>query len=80
MIVWTNAAALDATLLDPTDGLQDVTVVKQTRDPRQQELHVDYEVALGWSGRVAWLAFGVAALMGLIALRRRASLLGPKGH
>ena len=51
-----------------------VTVVKQTRDPGQQELRVDYEVTLGWPGRFVWLAFGAAALSILAAFRWRASL------
>jgi hypothetical protein len=42
VIVWTNAAALDATLLDPTDGLQDVTVVKLGDEPETTELSVGY--------------------------------------
>jgi hypothetical protein len=57
-----------------------VAVVRQTRDSRQQELRVDYEIALGWSGQVLWLAFGGTALTGLVAFRRRGSLLRPQGH
>jgi hypothetical protein len=57
-----------------------VAVVRQSRDPRQQELRVDYEIALGWSGQFLWLAFGVAALTGLIASRRSALLLRAQGH
>jgi len=53
-----------------------VTVVKQTRDPRQQELRVDYEVALGWSGQILWLAFAVAGLAVLAAFRWKRSRFG----
>ena len=52
-----------------------VAVVKQSRDPRQQELRVDYDIALGVSGQFLWLAFGAAALSILAASRWRASLL-----
>jgi len=60
-----------ANAMMPSD--EGVTVVKQTRDPRQQELRVDYEVALGWPGQVLWLAFAVAGLAVLAAFRWRAS-------
>ena len=52
-----------------------VAVVKQSRDPRQQELRVDYDIALGVSGQLLWLAFGAAALSILAAFRWRSSLL-----
>jgi hypothetical protein len=52
-----------------------VAVVKQSRDPRQQELRVDYDIALGVSGQFLWLAFGAAALSILAAFRWRSSLL-----
>jgi hypothetical protein len=54
-----------------------VAVIKQSRDPRQQELRVDYAVAPGWRGRVSWLAFGAGALSVLAALRWRSSRLRP---
>ena len=53
-------------------GDEAISVVRQSRDPRQQELRVDYEIALGLSGRILWLAFGAAALSILAAFRWRA--------
>jgi hypothetical protein len=41
-IVWTNAALLDASTLDPTDGLQEVTVVSLAAEPRATGLSVGY--------------------------------------
>ena len=57
-------------------GDEGVAVVRQSRDFRQQELRVDYEVALGWPGQVLWLAFGVTGLAVLAALRWKRSLFG----
>ena len=67
-----------ANAMIPSD--EGVTVVRQTRDPLQQELRVDYEVAPAWPGQILWLAFGVAGLAALAAFRWRGSLLRPKGH
>lgn len=63
-----------ANAMMPSD--EGVTVVKQTRDPRQQELRVDYEVALGWPGQVLWLAFAAAGLAVFAAFRWKRSLFG----
>ena len=63
-----------ANAMMPSD--EGVTVVKQRRDPRQQELRVDYEVALGWPGQFLWLAFGITGLAVLAALRWKRSLFG----
>jgi hypothetical protein len=41
-VIWTDAAKLDATTLDPTDGLQDVTVVQFAEPPRATVLSVGY--------------------------------------
>lgn len=56
-------------------GDEAIAVVGQSRDPRQQELRVDYEIALELSGQILWLAFGAAALSVLAALRWRSSWL-----
>ena len=49
---------------------REVGVARQTRDPLQREVHIDYRVAPRWSTRALWLALGVAVLATLIVLRR----------
>jgi len=41
-IVWSNAALVDPTLLDPTDGLQDLTVVEFADEPVTTVVSVGY--------------------------------------
>jgi hypothetical protein len=41
-VIWSNAALVDASLLDPTDGLQDLTVVKFGDDPATTVVSVGY--------------------------------------
>jgi hypothetical protein len=54
-----------------------VTVLRQTRDARQQEIRVDYEVALNPAARLIWLGVALTSLVTFIGIRRRgaASLL-----
>ena len=41
-VIWTNAAKLEGTTLDPTEGLQDVTIVKFGDPPTASVLSVGY--------------------------------------
>jgi hypothetical protein len=60
-----------ANALMPDD--RDVGVVAQTRDPRQREIRIEYDVRPRWSARLLWLVLGAAALSTLI-VRRKARL------
>jgi hypothetical protein len=69
-----------ANALIPDDG--DVAVVAQTRDPRQQGVHIEYDVRSRWPVRLLWLVVGAAAVSTLMVRRRigharRAALQGP---
>jgi hypothetical protein len=50
-----------------------VGVVAQTRDPRQREIRIEYDVRQQWPARLLWLVLGAVALSTLI-VRRKARL------
>jgi len=48
-----------------------VGVMSQTRDPRQQEIRIEYSVGPRWAARLQWLVVAVAGLSTLTVIRRR---------
>lgn len=57
-----------ANALIPEAG--DMTVVAQTRDPRQQGVRVEYDVRPRWPARLLWLVLAAAGLSTRIVRRR----------
>jgi len=53
--------------LIPEDG--DVSVVVQTRDPRQQGVRVEYKIGPQWPVQLLWLVLGAAVVSTSIVLR-----------
>jgi len=53
-------------LMPDDDGVE---VVAQTRDPRQRELRVEYDVGPRWPSQLLWLLLGTAGLATLIIFR-----------
>ena len=53
--------------LSPEDA--GIMVTRQMRDPRQQEVRVEYSVGFGWPGQLLWLIAGAVGLLVLTRLR-----------
>jgi hypothetical protein len=51
-------------------GDPDIRVLGQKRDPRQQEVRIDYSVGPRWFARLLWMVLGSAGLMTLMIVRR----------
>lgn len=62
------ASAYLVNALLPRDD--DVGVVAQTRDPRQQTVRVEYNVGPRWPAQLLWLVLGAVGLTTLMVLRR----------
>jgi hypothetical protein len=56
-----------------------IQVLGQTRDPRQQEVRIDYSVGQRPFVQLLWLVFGSAGLLMLMVVRRLPGRLGPLG-
>lgn len=56
-----------------------IRVLGQTRDPRQQEVRIDYSVGPRSFVQLLWLVFGSAGLLMLMVVRRLPSRRGPPG-
>jgi len=46
-----------------------VTLVSQSRDPRQRESHFEYDLRPQWPMRLLWLGMGGAVLTGVVVVR-----------
>lgn len=62
--------------LIPEDG--DVSVVGQTRNARQQEVRIDYNVGPQWPAQILWLVVAITGLLTLMMVRseRQPSVAG----
>ena len=68
-----NISVYMVNALIPEDG--NVSVMGQSRNATQQQVHIDYHVGLRWPMQILWLVFGTAGLLTLVIVKSGRSRL-----